>query len=584
MLRYRVTSDAAGEPVLETSAEGQEVLRHPMLNKGTAFPTSERTAFGIEGYLPPAVSTMELQLVRCLGAYRAKPTDLERHIYLRSLQDRNEVLFYALLERHIEEMMRIVYTPTVGEACQKLSQIYRFPRGVFLTPENIGRVDEIFSGLPCREVAVIVATDSEGILGIGDQGAGGMGIPIGKLSLYTAGAGINPAHCLPVTLDVGTDNRALLEDPLYLGLRRPRLRGAEYFALVDRFVQAVARHFPGCLLQWEDFSKENAWRLLEKYRGALLSFNDDIQGTGAVALSGIVGAVRSAGQRLRDQVFVLYGSGAAGIGVAAQIRTALVAEGLAPAEAAARIHVLDSRGLLVEGRARIEDYKRPFAHPRGLVPWAEVGERAPGLLEVVEQTRATVLLGLSGQPGSFDERVVRAMAANCPRPLIFPLSNPTALAEARPDDVYRWTEGRAVVATGSPFADVELGGQRFTVGQGNNAFIFPGVGLGAIAVGASAVSDEMFTAAAVRLAELVPAERLARNCVYPAIGALREVSREIALVVARTAVAQGLAREASAAADIPAAIARRSWQPRYPRLVKAREWAPDGGGSALRVG
>ena len=476
--------------------------------------------------------------------------------------------------------MRIVYTPTVGEACQKFSHIYRFPRGVFLSPENIGRVDEIFASLPCRDIAVIVATDSEGILGIGDQGAGGMGIPIGKLSLYTAGAGINPAHCLPVTLDVGTDNQALLGDPLYLGLRRPRLRGQEYFDLVDRFVQAVRRHFPGVLLQWEDFSKDNAYTLLEKYRGELLSFNDDVQGTGAVVLAGIACAVRAGGGRLRDQVYVLYGSGAAGIGVAMQIRTGLVAEGLTPAEAAARIHVLDSRGLLVEGRARIEDYKRPFTHPRSVVPWATVGDRAPGLLEVVEKTGATVLLGCSGQPGSFDEAIVRAMTANCPRPLIFPLSNPTTLAEALPEDIYRWSEGRAVVATGSPFPDVRLGGKTFTVGQGNNAFIFPGVGLGAIAVRARSVSDEMFTAAAVRLAELVPEDRIARNCVYPAIGALREISREIALVVARTAVAQGLARDEAAARDIPAAIERKVWQPRYSRLV-ARGWLLNGAAAGV---
>jgi len=567
MLRYRMLADENGDQLCETNATGQEVLRHPMLNKGTAFPREERAAFGIEGLLPPAVTTIELQLQRCREAYGAKATDLERYIYLRSLQDRNEVLFYSLLVRQLEEMMRIVYTPTVGEACRKFSHIYRFPRGVFLTTENIERVDEIFAGLPCRDVAVIVATDSAGILGIGDQGAGGMGIPIGKLALYTAGAGINPAHCLPVTLDVGTDNKSLLEDPLYLGLRRPRLHGKEYFDLVDRFVQAVRRHFPGVLLQWEDFSKDNAYTLLDKYRGALLSFNDDVQGTGAVVLSGIACAVRAGGGRLRDQVYVLYGSGAAGIGVAMQIRTGLVAEGLTPAEAAARIHVLDSRGLLVEGRAHIEDYKRPFTHPRSVVPWAAVGDRAPGLLEVVEKTGATVLLGCSGQPGSFDETIVRAMAANCPRPLIFPLSNPTSLCEAIPEDIYRWSEGRAVVATGSPFPDVRLGDRTFTVGQGNNAFIFPGVGLGAIAVRARAVSDEMFTAAAVRLAELVPEDRIARNCVYPAIGALREISREIALVVARTAVAQGLAGDDAAARDIPAAIERKVWQPRYSRLV-----------------
>ena len=473
------------------------------------------------------------------------------------------MLFYALLGGNLEEMMRIVYTPTVGEACQKFSHIYRFPRGVFLSTENIDHVDEIFAGLPCRDIDVIVATDSEGILGIGDQGAGGMGIPIGKLSLYTAGAGINPAHCLPVTLDVGTDNKALLEDPLYLGLRRPRLRGPEYFDLVERFVRAVQRHFPGVLLQWEDFSKDNAYTLLEKYRGEVLSFNDDVQGTGAVVLSGVACAVRAAGGRLRDQVYVLYGSGAAGIGVALQIRTGLVAEGLTPAAAAARILVLDSRGLLVEGRARIENYKRPFTQPRAAVPWAAVGERAPGLLEVVQKSGATVLLGCSGQPGSFDETIVRAMCANAPRPLIFPLSNPTTLCEATPDDLYRWSAGRALVATGSPFPDVHLDGKTFIVGQGNNAFVFPGIGLGAIAVRARAVSDEMFTAAAVRLAELVPEERIARNCVYPAIGELRAISREIALVVARTAVAQGLARDETAARDIPAAIERKVWEPRY---------------------
>ena len=567
MLRYRMIADENGARCCETNAIGQEVLCSPMLNKGTAFPLEERSDFAIDGLLPPAVSTLELQLERCRRAYAEKTTDLERYIYLRSLQDRNEVLFYSLLGQNLEEMMRIVYTPTVGEACQKFSQLYRFPRGVFLSEENIARVDDIFAGLPCRDIDVIVATDSEGILGIGDQGAGGMGIPIGKLSLYTAGAGINPAHCLPVTLDVGTDNKALLEDPLYLGLRRPRLRGPAYFDLVDRFVQAVKRHFPDVLLQWEDFSKDNAYALLEKYRGALLSFNDDVQGTGAVVLSGIACAVSAFGGRLRDQVYVLYGGGAAGIGVAMQIRTGLVAEGLTLAEAAARIHVLDSRGLLVEGRARIEEYKRPFTHPRSVVPWATVDDRAPGLLEVVEKTRATVLLGCSGQPGSFNETIVRALAANCPRPLIFPLSNPTALAEARPEDVYRWSEGRAVVATGSPFPDVQLDGKTFTIGQGNNAFIFPGVGLGAIAVRSSAVSDEMFTAAAVRLAELVPEDRIARNCVYPAIGELREISREIALVVARTAVAQGLARDETAARDIAGAIARKAWQPGYCRLV-----------------
>jgi len=568
MLRIRTGRDERGEPTLETTAEGQELLRHPLLNKGTAFTAGEREAFGLDGLLPPAVSSLEQQLGRARAAYEAKPTDLERYIYLRALQDRNEVLFHALLERHLEEMMRIVYTPTVGLACQRFHEIWRTPRGVFLTRETIGRVDEIFAGLPCREIDVIVATDSAGILGIGDQGAGGMGIPIGKLALYTAGAGIDPARCLPVTLDVGTDNRSLLEDPLYLGIREPRLRGEAYLAVVDRFVEAVRRHFPGALLQWEDFSKENAFLLLERYRRVLPSFNDDVQGTGAVVLAGIAGAVRATGQRLADQVFVLYGGGAAGIGVATQILTGLVEEGLAPEEAAARIHVIDSRGLLVQGRARIEDYKASFAHPPGRVPWAQVGERSAGLPEVVRRTRATVLLGLSGQPGSFDEAVVRAMAANCPRPLVFPLSNPTSLAEAEPEAVYRWSGGRAIVATGSPFPDVAHDGRSYVVGQGNNAFIFPGVGLGAVAVAAREVTDEMFTAAARRLAELVPADLLARNGVYPPVSALRAVSREVAVTVARTALAQGVAGIDTAPGRLDELVGVRAWTPRYPRLAR----------------
>lgn len=566
MLRYRIVKDEVGEDVYEIDSCGLEILHNPILNKGSAFPPEERRLFRIEGLLPPAVSSLEQQVARRYEGFSAKPSDLDKYIYLRALQDRNETLFYALLLSHLEEMIPIVYTPTVGLACQRYSRIFRYTRGIFLSPETIDRVDSIFRSLAYRNVEMIVATDSEGILGIGDQGVGGMGIPVGKLSLYVAGAGIHPANCLPVTIDVGTNNEELLNDPLYLGFRKRRIRGDAYFDLIDRFVQAVKRNFPGAVLQWEDFSKQNAFTLLERYRDLLPSFNDDIQGTGAVTLAGILGAMRITGEQLADQRFLIHGAGAGGIGVARQIHAALVSRGLTEREAADRIYVVDSRGAVAEGRSGVEEYKKPFARRAGFAgEWTLANPERVSLLDVVRNARPTVLLGLSGAPGTFGEDVVRAMASACERPVIFPLSNPTSNAEARPEDIYRWTDGKAVVATGSPFPNVRFGGTEYLVGQGNNVFVFPGVGLAALLVGAKRIPDGMFTVAAERLAEQVSPERLAANCVYPPVPELRRICREIAIAVAESAVERGVGAPVSAD-RLRDLLERRMWTPRYSRF------------------
>jgi malate dehydrogenase (oxaloacetate-decarboxylating) len=549
---------------------GVALLHDPLLNKGSAFTAEEREVFGLWGFLPAHVATLEEQLDRTYENYARKDSAIERHVFLRSLQDRNEILFYAVLLRHLEEMIPIVYTPTVGEACRAYSHLFRHARGIFITPENIGHVDRIFGSLPIGNVELIVVTDSEGILGIGDQGAGGMGIPIGKLSLYVAGAGIHPSGCLPIVLDVGTDNEELLRDPLYLGLRRSRLRGEPYFSLVDRFVQAVKRHFPRALLQWEDFSRQNAFTLLERYRKAIPSFNDDIQGTGAVVLAGTLAALKLTGGKLTDQVFLIYGAGAGGVGVSRQLHVGLGEAGLTPQAARERILTLDSRGLVIHGRPGLEPYKEEFAVAAervrgwGLDPAARIG-----LIPAIEKARVTAIYGLSGRRGDISEAVVRALMANAPCPLVFPLSNPTANCEADPADIYRWSGGRAIVATGSPFPDVILGEKRFVVGQGNNAFVFPGVGLGTLAVGASEVTDGMFTVAAHRLFELVPQDRLQQRCVYPPYVALREVSKEVAIAVGEMAVRDGVAPPRSRA-EVAAAVEAQMWLPRYPAYRPAR--------------
>ena len=560
---YQVKRDARGESYLEVAASGQALLHDPLLNKGSAFTAQERDAFGLAGFLPAHTSTLEEQLQRTYENYRRKDSAIEKHVFLRSLQDRNETLFYALLVNHLEEMVPIVYTPTVGDACRDYSHIFRSPRGVFGTPDNIDRIDRTFRTLARRDIEMIVVTDAEGILGIGDQGAGGMGIPIGKLSLYVGGAGLHPSACLPITLDVGTDNEDHLRDPLYLGIRRPRLRGEPYFALVDQFVGAVKRHFPSALLQWEDFSRQIAFTLLDRYRKELPSFNDDIQGTGAVVLAGTLAALKISEEKLADQVFVVYGAGAGGIGVARQLYIALVSAGVAPAAARENVVALDNLGLIVKGRHDLEQYKVDFAVPPervrawGLDPYAHIN-----LQDVIEKTHATAVYGLSAQRGGIDEGVVRALRANTAMPIVFCLSNPTSNCEADPADVYRWAEGHAIVATGSPFPDVTLGDERFVVGQGNNAFVFPGIGLGTLAVSAREVTDNMLTAAAHALYELVSELRLKSRCVYPPYSALREVSRDVAIAVGAAAVQDGVAPKRSHEA-IVAAIEAKMWMPEY---------------------
>jgi malic enzyme len=568
MLHYKIYKDESGEEVVEIDTDGMELLHNPMLNKGTAFSTEERKLFRIDGYLPPAVSTLDQQIDRRYEGFSGKESDLEKYIYLRSLQDRNETLFYALLLKHLGEMIPIVYTPTVGLACQMFSHIFRFTRGVFLSPDNISRIDEIMRSLPYRNIEMIVATDSEGILGLGDQGVGGMGIPVGKLSLYTGGAGIHPANCLPVTLDVGTNNEELLKDPLYLGIKRNRIRGDEYLSFVDSFVQGVKRNFPNAVLQWEDFSKQNAFTLLDKYRDVIPSFNDDIQGTGAVVLAGIKGAARISGTSLTDQKFAILGAGAGGIGVARQILRGLIANGLPPEEARKRIYVLDSRGVLHQGRGELDEYKKEFSRDADFAQgWSLESSDRITLMDLVRNAGITVLIGLSGVGGSFSEEIVRGTAENVERPIIFPLSNPTAFTEAAPEDIYRWTEGKAIVATGSPFPDVKSGSKTFTVGQGNNVFIFPGVGLGTLAVGASVITDEMITAAAKKLSEIIPQDHLDINCVYPHPRELREVCMDVAVAVAAAAIEQGVAKKPVDPAKLEERVHSRMWSPKYARYT-----------------
>ncbi|HEX6624680.1 MAG TPA: NAD-dependent malic enzyme [Pyrinomonadaceae bacterium] len=496
------------EEALEVSLTGHLLLDNPLLNKGSAFPEEERRAFGLLGLLPPHPSTIEEQLVRTYENYRRKETDLERYIFLGSLQDRNETLFYRLLQAHITEMMPIIYTPTVGLGCQSYSHLFRRPRGLYISYPQRGEIDAILANAPTAEPSVIVVTDGERVLGLGDLGVGGMGIPVGKLSLYTLCAGIHPRTTLPIQLDAGTNNRELLEDPLYLGWRHERVRGEAYADFVEAFVEGVARKFPRALLQWEDFAKHNAARLLERYRDRLCTFNDDIQGTGAVTLAGLLAATKLSGARLSEQRITILGAGSSATGISEQIVTAMRAEGLSEQEARARLWLLDSGGLVHAGRAGLEPFKQKFARPvEQTARWGPAPDGGFALADVVRNVRPTVLIGTSAQPGAFTEEVVREMARHVGRPVIFPLSNPTSKSEATPRDLVAWTEGRALVATGSPFPEVSYGGRTIRTGQCNNSFIFPGVGLGVIAAAARRVTDGMFVAAARSLAELSPALR-----------------------------------------------------------------------------
>lgn len=561
--QYLRWTDAEGNKFRPVPLTGIDLLNDRILNKGTGFSTKERRAFHLEGLLPPNIQSFEDQLKRVRLGYHNSETDIQKYIFLRSLQDRNETLFYALISENIEEMTPIIYTPTVGKACQEFSHRYQKPRGLYITPDNIDTMEDMVRYFPSKDIKIIVVTDSQGILGIGDQGVGGMGIPIGKLSLYTLGAGIHPACCLPITLDIGTDNEALLDDPMYLGIRSKRITGDDYDDFIEKFVGLVKTHFPKALLQWEDFSKSNAFNNLERYIDVLPSFNDDIQGTGSVVLGGIIGATKIQNEKLADQNYVVYGAGAGGVGVADQICAGLILEGISEQEAQNKIFVLDSRGLVLDDRVGLDEYKKRYAKPAKLIVDWEVKE--PGradLTELINNVKVTVLIGTCGVAGSFREEHVKKMLEYSEHPMVFPLSNPTSMCEAIPDDIYKWSGGKAIVATGSPFGDVDFGGNKFRVGQGNNVFIFPGVGLAAILAKVDEVTIEMFTIASHALAECVTEEDLLAGAVYPKIGDLRAISTHVAISVLKGILAKNPDHHLHGY-DLDEYVEACMWKPQY---------------------
>jgi malate dehydrogenase (oxaloacetate-decarboxylating) len=545
-------------------SRGEQILRDPTQNRDVAFTAEERRKLGIEGLLPPAVLSIQQQVAMELEHIFQKRDPLEQYIGLIALLDRNEVLFYRLLVENLERLTPIIYTPTVGLACQQYSHIYRRPRGLFLCPSDRGSIAQRLRNLKQRDIRLIVVTDNERILGLGDQGAGGMAIPVGKLVLYSAGAGIHPSLTLPISLDVGTDNSALASDPFYLGYRGRRLRGPEYDDFVEEFVQAVKTVFPRALLQWEDFKKANAFRLLGRYAGRLPSFNDDIQGTSAVTLAGILAGLRITGKPLREQRFLLAGSGAAGVGIGRLLRTALLADGLPENEVRLRQIFMDSGGLVHEGRADLEAHKREVALRKDDLAALGLSDPLPQNLEqVIRAVHPTTLIGTTGQPGDFTPAALRAMADHCERPIIFPLSNPTSKAECTPSEALQQSDGRALVATGSPFDPVVYQGHKHVIGQCNNAFVFPGVGLGVLISEASRVTDSMFLAAARALAEFTHSHPSSEESLYPNLRDLRQVSKLIAFKVARTAREEGFGRSLSDEA-LEAMIEEFCWLPEYP--------------------
>jgi len=536
---------------------GVKILHDPIRNKGTAFTYADRKALHLTGLLPPRVHSPAEQELRVLGNVRSKATDLARYLYLISLQDRNETLFYRVVMNHIEEMMPLIYTPTVGAACQEFQHIYRRPRGFYISSNERGHIKEVLHNWPHPHAKIIVITDGERILGLGDLGADGMGIPIGKLSLYTACAGIHPADCLPVMFDVGTNNEALLNDPLYNGLEQHRIRGQEFDDLLDEFIQAAQEVFPGVLIQFEDFGNSNAFRLLDKYRNKINCFNDDIQGTGSVALAGIMGAMRISGGKLSEQRLLFLGAGEAGIGTADAFVAALVDEGMKVEDARKQCWFVDTQGLLTSNREKIADHKLRFARD---IPFID------NFLDAVKTLKPTVILGLSGQPGSFPKEVIEAMAEINKHPIIFALSNPTSKAECTAEEAYRWSKGRAVFASGSPFDAVKFGNKTHVPGQGNNVYIFPGVGLGAIVSGSRRVTDEMFLAASRSLAAQVKESDISMGCVYPSLKRVREVSAKIAYEVAKIAWEKGLT-DREQPEDLQAEIYNAMYQPVYPHYA-----------------
>jgi malate dehydrogenase (oxaloacetate-decarboxylating) len=557
------TKISLGEAAVAATTPSHALLCNPLLNKGTAFSIEERDAYNLHGFLPDHVETLDDQVARRLEAVRGLATNLDRYVFLRDLQDTNETLYFALITRHLDELLPMIYTPTVGAGCQQFHHIYRRPRGLFISYPNRARMDQILANPEYDNVECIVVTDGERILGLGDQGIGGMGIPIGKLAIYTGCGGIAPDTVLPITLDTGTNNAERLADPLYFGWRHERLRGDEYDAFIEQFVEAVKKRWPNVLLQWEDFHKNNANRLLDKYRDALCTFNDDIQGTASVATGTLLSAIQITGKPLKDQRVAILGGGSAGVGIADLIRMAMVADGLSDEEARKRFFIVGRYGLVTEKTPNLDTFQLGFRQDSKIIDGWDVAEAGKAsLFEVIKNAKATVLVGVSGQPGIFTEEIIREMAKHSERPIIFPLSNPTSCVEAQPSDIVKWTDGRAIIGTGSPFLPFEYEGKTFHFAQTNNSYIFPGVGLGTLAVKSTRVTDGMFLAAARALAELSPAKTNPGDRLLPTLDRMREVSSYIAVAVAKQAMAEGHAAKMSDA-EIKAAIKAKVWEPIY---------------------
>ncbi|WP_142344273.1 oxaloacetate-decarboxylating malate dehydrogenase [Bacillus cereus] len=566
MSKFTVASNGA----LETTLRGAEVLSTPLLNKGVAFTQEEREELGLKGLLPPAVLTLEEQARRAYEQFSSQPDDLLKNVYLTALHDRNEVLFYRILTEHLREMLPIVYTPTVGVAIQRYSHEYRKPRGVYLSVNDPSGIEEAFAniGATAENIDLVVVTDGEGILGIGDWGVGGINIAIGKLAVYTAAVGIDPSRVLPVILDVGTNREELLNNPFYIGNRHPRVTGEAYDEFIDTFVQAVGNKFPKALLHWEDFSSRNARKILDKYRHDICTFNDDIQGTGAVSLAAVLSAVKASGVPLSEHRVVVFGAGTAGIGIADQVRDAMVRVGLSDEESHNRFWCIDRNGLVTDNMEDLLDFQIRYARKEAEVSeWKQNG--VIGLAEVVKHVKPTILIGTSTVAGAFKEEIIKEMASHVERPIILPMSNPTPLAEAKPADLIEWTEGRALVATGSPFEPVTYNGVTYVIGQSNNALIFPGLGLGTIVVRASVMTDGMFAAAAEAVASMVDASQPGAP-ILPEVEELRNISEMVAIEVAKVAVAEGVARENLSDDDIKIAVKEAIWEPEY-RQIKAVE-------------
>ena len=562
-MRSEMTSDNINsKKPLYIPYAGNTLLEFPLLNKGLAFIDEERTTFNLHGLIPRVVETIEEQSQRSYQQYKAFDEAINQHIYLRNIQDTNETLFYHLVENHLSEMLPIIYTPTVGEACQHFSDIYRRHRGVFISYSDQHQIDDILHNVNKKNIKVIVITDGERILGLGDQGIGGMGIPIGKLSLYTACGGISPAYTLPITIDVGTNNQELLADPLYMGLKHPRIRGEDYYNFVDEIIAAIQRRWPEVLIQFEDFAQVNAMPLLTKYRDKVCCFNDDIQGTAAVSVGSLIAASRAAGKQLKDQVVTFLGAGSAGCGIAEQIIAQMIAEGLTDAEARHRVLMVDRFGLVTDHQPDLLDFQSKLAKKyEDVSEWASNGEMI-SLLDVIQHAKPSVLIGVSGQPGLFTEEVIRTLAKHCEHPIILPLSNPTSRVEAMPSDIIRWTEGRALIATGSPFEPVEYEGKIFNISQCNNSYIFPGIGLGVLAVGATRVTDSMLIASSNALADCSPKLQNIEADLLPNLDEIQAVSKTIAFKVAKAAMDAGVAPIISDELLLKA-IESNFWKPEY---------------------